>query len=92
MLLLTRGQCRPSVAKTPLKDPRMTGIENATWFASSTDLCGINSHASDILKKPTLVQLVKKSNLTIFVWDGQLQPKDIKSLRDMKVNGIIYDE
>src|SRR5690242_4650243 len=89
ILFLTRGKCRPFIAKEPLKDPRMTGVENASYFAASIDLAGVNPHASDILHDRSLVQFIKmRCNLALFVWDGTLTPADIKKLRDMNVNGI----
>ena len=50
-------------------DPRTRSVANATYFASMTDILGVNAIAEDLLQEPDLVQLVKeKFKLVLFCW------------------------
>ena len=48
--------------------------------------------AEDIQRDPSQVQLVKERGQVIFVWtDDKNDPATVKYLKELGINGLIYD-
>lgn len=74
-------------------DPRCWSVKAAVQYATMIEILGINVHTEDLLRVPSLVQLVKEMNLIIFCWgDENADPATIKLLKQLGLHGVIYDK
>lgn len=54
---------------------------------------GINVHAEDLIRDPTLIPFVKDRNLVLFCWGDDINHSNvIRSLKEQGVDGVIYDK
>ena len=90
LLFLTQGK----TDKWPAYfDPRTRSVEMAAYTALSMGFSGINIHAEDLLKDRTLIDMIKKLNLILFVWGDDLNDKAvIRQLKIDGVDGVVYDK
>ena len=57
-----------------------------------SEILGVAAMADDIQRDPSQVQLVKERGQVIFVWtDDQNDPATFKYLKELGINGLIYD-
>ncbi|BFZ20393.1 hypothetical protein BsWGS_23432 [Bradybaena similaris] len=76
----------------PYKDYRSYEFKSGISFAWSEHLLGVALHSSVLLKDIELIDRVLKIKLVLFVWgNDNNDPQVIRKLRDLKVDGIIYD-
>ncbi|CAL1527382.1 unnamed protein product [Lymnaea stagnalis] len=89
VMLLHQGQTR---IYTPYKDYRAYSFKNGIGFTISEQLLGVALHSEVLLQDLSLIERVQSKKLVLFVWgNDNNDPKMIKRLRDLKVDGIIYD-
>jgi glycerophosphocholine phosphodiesterase GPCPD1 len=90
LLFLTQGK----TDKWPAYfDPRTQSVEMAAYTALSIGFSGVNIHAEDLLKDRSLIGMIKKWNLILFVWGDDLNDKGvIKQLKIDGVDGVVYDK
>jgi len=56
------------------------------------EILGVNVMAEDVQRDPSQVQMVKEKGQVIFVWtDDQSDSGTVKYLKELGVDGIIYD-
>merc|ERR1712173_388356 len=56
------------------------------------EILGVNAMAEDIQRDPSQVQMVKERGQVMFVWtDDQSDSGTVKYLKELGVDGIIYD-
>ena len=56
------------------------------------EILGVSAMADGIQRDPSQVQMVKEKGQVIFVWtDDRNDPETIKYLKELGVNGLIYD-
>ena len=73
-------------------DPRTWTIKNGSNFVAMSEILGVAAMADDIQRDPSQVQLVKERGQVIFVWtDDQNDPATFKYLKELGINGLIYD-
>jgi glycerophosphocholine phosphodiesterase GPCPD1 len=89
VLFLTQGV----TAKYPeYNDPRTQNIPIAIQYALSANILGLSIHTEDILRDPSQVQQVLSHGLIAFCWgDDNNNKATIKYLKELGLNGIIYD-
>ena len=57
-----------------------------------SEILGVACMAEDIQRDPSQVQLVKERGQVIFVWtDDKNDPATVKYLKELGINGLIYD-
>merc|ERR1712156_1151140 len=89
VLLLTQGI---NSKYDDLFGPRTWTIENGSHFVAMAEILGVNAMAEDIQRDPSQVQMVKERGQVIFVWtDDQSDSGTVKYLKELGVDGIIYD-
>lgn len=89
VLLLTQGK---SGKYTEYIDPRTWNIPNASWFVETADILGISVIAEEFMCDPNQVKLLKSRGQVIFCWtDDKNDRETVKYLKDLGINGIIYD-
>lgn len=60
--------------------------------AIAYDLIGINVHTHNVLNNEWLIQEAKEAGLVVIVWgDENNDPAVIRQLKQMGVDGVIYD-
>jgi len=65
----------------------------AAYTALSIGFSGVNIHAEDLLKDRSLIDMIKKLNLILFVWGDDLNDKGvIRQLKVDGVDGVVYDK
>ena len=73
-------------------DPRTWTISKGSNFVSMLEILGVNVMAEDVQRDPSQVQMVKEKGQVIFVWtDDQSDSGTVKYLKELGVDGIIYD-
>ena len=73
-------------------DPRTWTIENGSNFAAMAEVLGVNAMAEDIQRDPSQIQMVRERGQVMFVWtDDQSDSGTVQYLKDLGVDGIIYD-
>ena len=88
-LLLTQGV---NTKYDDYYDPRTWTIKNGSNFVAMSEILGVAAMADDIQRDPSQVQLVKERGQVIFVWtDDQNDPATFKYLKELGINGLIYD-
>ena len=56
------------------------------------EILGVSAMADGIQRDPSQVQMVKEKGQVIFVWtDDRNDPETIKYLKELGINGLIYD-
>uniref|UniRef100_A0A8W4FNR5 Glycerophosphocholine phosphodiesterase 1 n=1 Tax=Sus scrofa TaxID=9823 RepID=A0A8W4FNR5_PIG len=89
ILFLTQGK---SDIYPELMDLRSRTTPIAMSFAQFENLLGINAHTEDLLRNPSYIQEAKAKGLVIFCWgDDTNDPENRKKLKELGVNGLIYD-
>ena len=89
VLLLTQGV---NTKYDDYMDPRTWTIAKGSNFVSMLEILGVNVMAEDIQRDPSQVQMVKEKGQVIFVWtDDQSDSGTVKYLKELGVDGIIYD-
>jgi len=89
VLFLTQGETEKY---EPYKDPRTHSIKQGAWFAQMAGLLGLSAMAGVVMANPSLVSYIKQRNQVIFCWtDEQNDRETVKFLKNLKVNGVIYD-
>ncbi len=89
MLLLTQGI---NNKYENYLDPRTWTIENGSNFVAMVEILGVNAMAQDIQRDPCQVQMVRERGQVLFVWtDDQSDSGTVKYLKELGVDGIIYD-
>ena len=89
VLLLTQGA---NSKYDDYLDPRTWTIQNASNFATMAEILGVSAMADGIQRDPSQVQMVKEKGQVIFVWtDDRNDPETIKYLKELGINGLIYD-
>lgn len=84
VLFLTTGDCKR------FNDPITKTIKNAIHFAKAFDMAGINPNATHITEH--LVRYAHDRGLLVYVWGKMETTQEIKELRRMGTNGVIYDK
>merc|ERR1712098_625322 len=89
VLLLTQGEN----SKYPdLADPRTWTVHQGVLCASMSDLLGLSVMAEALLRDPGQMELVRERGLVIFVWtDEDNSPETVRRLKELGVDGVIYD-
>lgn len=73
-------------------DPRTWTVKNGSNFAAMADILGVSAMAEDIKRDPGQVSFVKDRGQVMFVWtDDQNDSGTVKYLKELGVDGIIYD-
>ncbi|XP_055339937.1 glycerophosphocholine phosphodiesterase GPCPD1-like [Paramacrobiotus metropolitanus] len=76
---------------TPL-DARAQTTRNVVLTAIAYDLLGVNVHTQNLLKNEWLIHEAKEHGLVVIVWgDDNNDPRLIQQLKEMGVDGVIYD-
>ncbi|CAG7836348.1 unnamed protein product, partial [Allacma fusca] len=89
VLFLTQGV---TVKYPEYNDPRTQNIPIAILYALSANILGLSIHTEDILRDPSQVQQVLSHGLIAFCWGEDNNNKStIKYLKELGLNGIIYD-
>ena len=89
VLFLTQGE---TSKYEPYKDPRTQTIKHGAWFAKMAGLLGLSAMGGVVMANPSLVSYVKSLGQVIFCWtDEQNDRETVKCLKDLNVNGVIYD-
>uniref|UniRef100_A0A2K6KQR9 Glycerophosphocholine phosphodiesterase 1 n=1 Tax=Rhinopithecus bieti TaxID=61621 RepID=A0A2K6KQR9_RHIBE len=89
ILFLTQGK---SEIYPELMDLRSRTTPIAMSFAQFENLLGINAHTEDLLRNPSYIQEAKAKGLVIFCWgDDTNDPENRRKLKELGVNGLIYD-
>ncbi|PNJ24320.1 GPCPD1 isoform 4, partial [Pongo abelii] len=89
ILFLTQGK---SEIYPELMDLRSRTTPIAMSFAQFENLLGINVHTEDLLRNPSYIQEAKAKGLVIFCWgDDTNDPENRRKLKELGVNGLIYD-
>lgn len=89
VLLLTQGV---NSKYDDYLDPRTWTIENGSNYAAMAEILGVNVMAENIQRDPFQVQTVKDRGQVLFVWtDDQNDSGTVKYLKELGVDGIIYD-
>jgi len=89
VLLLTQGE---NSKYDDFMDPRTWSIRNGVWFAEMIGLLGLSAMAEALIRDPTQMELVKSRGQVLFCWtDEQNDKETVKYLKQLGVNGVIYD-
>jgi len=89
VLFLTSGA---SAKYDKYHDRRTHSIPDGTNFATTSGILGINVIAEEIQRDPGQVELIKDRGQVLFCWtDDQNNPSIVRYLKDLGVDGIIYD-
>jgi glycerophosphocholine phosphodiesterase GPCPD1 len=89
VLFLTQGATQKYPA---YNDPRTQSTPAAINFALFSGILGLNMHTEDILRDPSLVEKARSHGLITFCWgDDNNSKATIKYLKELGLNGVIYD-
>jgi len=89
VLLLTAGE---NTKYEDFLDPRTWSIKNGVLFGEMSGLLGLSAMAEAVTRNPLQLEMVRKHQQIIFVWTDDQNDKDIvKHLKQLGVNGVIYD-
>jgi len=89
VLLLTQGE---NSKYEDFKDPRTWSIKNGVLFGEMCGLLGLSAMAEAVTKDVSQLEMIHKYNQIIFVWTDEQNDKDtVKYLKQLGVNGVIYD-
>jgi len=89
VLLLTAGE---NSKYDDFKDPRTWSIKNGVLFGEMSGLLGLSAMAEAVTKDVSQLEMIHKYNQIIFVWTDEQNDKDtVKYLKQLGVNGVIYD-
>lgn len=77
---------------TRYKDPRASTFEMGINFALSEHLLGLALHTEVLLRDVSLLDRCFSHKMVVFVWgDDNNNPNTIRQMRNLKVDGVIYD-
>jgi len=89
VLLLTQGE---NSKYEDFMDPRTWSIRNGVWFAEMSGLLGLSAMAEALTRDISQMELVKSRHQVLFCWtDEQNDKETVKYLKQLGVNGVIYD-
>jgi len=89
VLLLTQGE---NSKYEDFMDPRTWSIRNGVWFVEMSGLLGLSAMAEALTRDHSQMELVKSRNQVMFCWtDEQNDKETVKYLKQLGVNGVIYD-
>merc|ERR550534_2743972 len=89
VLLLTAGK---NDKYDYFMDPRTWTIRNGVLFAEMSGLLGLSAMAEVVMRDPSQLEMVRKYGQIIFTWTDEKNDKDtVKALKQLGVNGVIYD-
>ena len=89
MLLLTAGK---NDKYDYFMDPRTWTISNGVLFAEMSGLLGLSAMAEAVMRDPSQLEMVRRYGQIIFTWTDEKNDKDtVKALKQLGVNGVIYD-
>lgn len=84
--------CNTNDPKAKLLDPRGDSLLRAAYFAQTMELFGIAANARDILDSSSEISYIRERNIRLFAWGSETRLEECrKSLKDIGVDGIIYD-
>jgi len=73
-------------------DPRTWSIRNGVWFVEMSGLLGLSAMAEALMRDPSQMDLVRSKGQVLFCWtDEQNDKETVKYLKQLGVNGVIYD-
>jgi len=89
VLLLTQGE---NSKYEDFMDPRTWSIRNGVWFVEMSGLLGLSAMAEALMRDPSQMDLVRSKGQVLFCWtDEQNDKETVKYLKQLGVNGVIYD-
>lgn len=89
VLLLTAGK---NDKYDYFMDPRTWTIGNGVLFAEMSGLLGLSAMAEAVMRDPSQLEMVRRHGQIIFTWTDEKNDKDtVKALKQLGVNGVIYD-
>ncbi|XP_060088798.1 glycerophosphocholine phosphodiesterase GPCPD1 isoform X2 [Heteronotia binoei] len=89
ILFLTQGKCK---SYPELMDLRCRTTSIAMNFAQYENILGINAHAEELLKNPSIINEAVSKGLVVFCWgDEANDSENRKKLRGFGVHGLVYD-
>ena len=74
------------------KDPRTWSIRHGVLFVEMSGLLGLSAMAESVMADVSQLELIHRYHQIIFVWtDEQNDKSTVKYLKQLGVNGVIYD-
>ncbi|XP_071947990.1 glycerophosphocholine phosphodiesterase GPCPD1-like [Antedon mediterranea] len=85
--------CGPTEKYIAYSDPRITTVQSAMYWIKGEQLAGMVGHVDDYRNDDSVIPLLSKSNIHLFLWgEDNKNPVIVQDMMSKGVEGILTDD